>query len=291
MIISKINSNSKKIFVLVILSIIMNLSKSSILFSYPYCLSLSNGNILVIHKTGINICDHSLSTIIENITSFEGDEEINNDKALSKVTTETKDEYIFCIINDKIYIFNNIGALLYESNIKILDNGEKAEYYSLVITKKDNYCYYYLIGYIHNKLLYFLYYQFNFKTYGNTQISNRKAKKHDKYDSFDNYENSYNFENNLLSCQYMIDYENSKVIACFFLIYINSYLIVFDYFEINYSDKIVKHPEFSSDYFSSSNISCIKSKVMPDYSKAIVGFYSSNGDAKLLIFNINIRLI
>ena len=286
MIIPQINSNSKKIFFLLVLSIIINLSKSSILFNYPYCLSLSNGNILVIHKTGIDICDHSLSRIIKNISVFEGDEEISNDKALSKVTTETKDEYIFCIINDKIYIFNNIGDLLYKDYNKILDAGEKAEYYSLVIAKKDNYYYYYVVGFIHNKLLYFLYFKFNFNTYGNTKISTRKAKYHDQYINR-KYIASYNFENNLLTCQYMIDYNKINVMVCFFLIYTSEYTIVFDFYKID-GDNIIIHPSFYADHFPYSNISCIKSTLMPDRSKALIGLYTSTGNAQLFIFDVNI---
>jgi len=285
MIIPKMNSNLKNLSFLLILSIIINPSISSILFSYPYCLSLSNGNILVIHKSGIDICDHSLSRIIENISVFEGEEEINNDKALSKVTAETKDGYIFCIINDKIYIFNNIGKLLYQDNYKILGMGEKAEYYTLVLTKKANYCYYYMIGYIHNKLLYFLYYKFNFYTWENTLVSTRRGKKHEKY-NYNGFVGSYNIENNLLSCQYMIDSRNYNVIVCFFLIYSSSYILVFDYFEINNSDIIVMHSKFYADHFIYSNISCIKSTLMPGRTRALVGLYKSTGDAKYIIYDI-----
>jgi len=285
MIIPEINSNLKNISFLLILSIIINPSISSILFSYPYALSLSNGNILVIHKSGIDICDHSLSRIIENISVFEGEEEINNDKALSKVTAETKDEYIFCIINDKIYIFNNIGKLLYQSNNKILVMGEKAEYYTLVIIKKANDCYYYMIGYIHNNLLYFLYYKFITYSLNNVLVSSRKGKKHEQYD--DNiYLDSYYIENNLLTCQYMIDRRNYNVIVCFFLIYTSSYEIVIDYFNINSRDIIEMHSNFYADHFTYSNISCIKSTLMPERNKALVGIYTSSGDAKFFIFDI-----
>ena len=286
MIIRKIISGSKNLFFLLILSIIINLSKSSILFSYPYCLTLSNGNILVIHKTGIDICDRSLSEIIENVLTFDEDQEINSDKALSKVTSEIKDEYIFCIINDKIYIFNNIGELLYQSIFKILESGENAEYYTLVITKKANYCYYYIVGFIHNKLLYFLYYTFNYKTFDNSLINSRKGKKHEKYIE-GIYSGSYNFENNLLTCQYMIDIYNIDVMVCFFLIYSSSYSIENDYYDIG-NDKIIYHSVFSHDCLPYYNISCIKSTLMSDTSKALVGLYTSTGEAQFFQFNINL---
>ena len=47
-------------FYFFILFMIRNPSLSYISFSFPYALSLSNGNILVIHKTGITICNNLL---------------------------------------------------------------------------------------------------------------------------------------------------------------------------------------------------------------------------------------
>ena len=94
--------------------IIIKSSKSTFSLIYPYFIPLSDGNFLVIHKYGISICIcNSLSIeIINNITSFTNDEEISTEASLSKITSESENGYIFCIIIDKIYIFNENGNLL-----------------------------------------------------------------------------------------------------------------------------------------------------------------------------------
>ena len=123
--------NFRIIFLLFILFMIRNPSFSYISFSFPYALSLSNGNILIIHKTGITICDNLLSKIIKNITIFESSEQIGTEASLSKITTTKMNNYIISIINDKIHIFNDAGDLLFKNNTKILSSSETAECYTL----------------------------------------------------------------------------------------------------------------------------------------------------------------
>ena len=144
-------------FFLFILFMIRNSSLSYVSFNFPYALSLSNGNILVIHKTGITICDNLLTKIIKNATIFITSEQIETEESLSKVTTTKMNNYIISIINDKIYIFNDIGDLLFQDNTKILSSYERAEYYTLVSYKIVDNNYFYLIGFVDNELLNFLY--------------------------------------------------------------------------------------------------------------------------------------
>ena len=108
----------------------------SISFINPYSISLSNENILVIHRYGISICNSIVTEIIDNITIFTEGEEISTEAALSKITSASENGYIFTIINDEIYIFNEIGILLYHNNSKILLSGETANYYTLAPIKK-----------------------------------------------------------------------------------------------------------------------------------------------------------
>ena len=68
---------------------------------------------------------------------------------MSKVTSLSENGYIFCIINDKIYIFDENGNLLSLNCPKILLTDETADYYTLApILKTDNY-YDYVIGYVY----------------------------------------------------------------------------------------------------------------------------------------------
>ena len=124
-------------------------------FTYPQSILLSNNNILVIHKLGISICDSSFSTIINNITNF--DESEMTETTLSKITLVSEYGYIFKIINDYIYIFNDKRNFLFKDDNKVINN-ENSDYYTLVPITISNDFYYYLIGFSENSLLNFLYY-------------------------------------------------------------------------------------------------------------------------------------
>ena len=43
-------------------------------FTYPNSVPLSDGNILIIHKLGIIVCNSNLSEIIINVANFTNDE-------------------------------------------------------------------------------------------------------------------------------------------------------------------------------------------------------------------------
>ena len=269
--------NFRITFYLFILFIIRNQTLSYVTFSFPYSLSLSNGNILVIHKTGITICNHLLSKIIKNVIIFENDEQIQTEDSLSKITTTKINNYIIGIINDKIHIFNDIGDLLYLNNTKILSSDETAEYYTLFPYKVENNYFEYFIGFIHNKLLYFLYYKYNY-FYGNNYLlsATNGSKPDDHY-----------LTNKALSCQYMIYNYQNDIIVCFYLVYDVYYYLTIYYFSIGNNNNLVKYPNSSPDYFEFSEIKCIKSTVNPKRTKTLVGLYTSTGEIRYFIFDIN----
>ena len=153
----KIKYNTNRLFFLNILLIFISQSISYLYFTYPNSISLSNGNILIIHELGITICNYNLSEIINNITNF-GESEILTIESLSRVALASDNNYIFNIINDKIYIFDNVGNLLYESETKILSD-ENPCYYTLILMKIENDSeydfYYYMIGFVYNSQLNF----------------------------------------------------------------------------------------------------------------------------------------
>ena len=273
---------NRKLLYMYIFYIIITKSNLSIFFNFPYSISLSNGNIFVIHKSGISICDYLLSYIIEDIIIFKEDEQIKTEASLSKVTTATIDEYIISLINDKIYIFNDTGNLLYESEKEILEQGETAEYYTLVPIKKEVNDIFYIIGFIHNKALYFFYYKYNYENKENSKLSK----------SIDDY--GYYLINKGLSCQYMKytnNYPYLNAIVCFFLIYDSNYYIIFEYFSIEANNKIALHSDFTYDFFTFPEIKCIKSCVNQDHSKALVVLYLATGELRSFIYNINIEYI
>ena len=109
----------------------MNAIKIKLSLVYPHGVNLISGEILIIHKFGITIYNSDITNIIKQIEIFDEGELIEEERDLSKITIETFNGYIFSIIKDKIYIFNEQnGDLMYNSS-KIIIKAEEAEYYTL----------------------------------------------------------------------------------------------------------------------------------------------------------------
>ena len=107
----------------------------TISLKYPYSFYLSNGNIFIIYEKGISIYDHLFTEKIKNVTSFPSDEIITSDDIL-RTTIVLEDSYIFSIIKDKIYIFNDKGNLLFHNNTLIIKGDKNPLYYSLAEIEK-----------------------------------------------------------------------------------------------------------------------------------------------------------
>ena len=90
-------------------------------FIYSNAITLLNQNYFIIHKYGIDIYDPSFTQKIKSVLTFEEDEQIKNYDNFLKTTISQFYEHddIICLINDKIYIFNHEGELLYNSDKKI----------------------------------------------------------------------------------------------------------------------------------------------------------------------------
>ena len=92
-------------------------------FQYPKAIKLLNENIFIIHKLGIDIYDSTITKKIKSIITFREEDIIKNHDIYNKITiskfNESSYEYLFTIINDKIYIFNSEGEILYNSHNKI----------------------------------------------------------------------------------------------------------------------------------------------------------------------------
>ena len=254
-------------------------SKSFISFIFPYSLTLSNQNIFVIHRYGITVCDSYLTKVLEEIIVFPEDEQINTEDALSKITTASENGYIFCIINDKIYIFNDTGTLLYQSTEKILETGFSSDYYSISPIAEQNNNYYYIIGFIDNNKIHFYCYEYNIRYKTNIK----------KY-SLKNYNNDYgSIQNKGLSCNYMYHTLKEFVLACFFIITRNGYYyITIDYFTIGLTSMSLSSI-FSNYHQDFYNTKCIKTALSPDYSKVLLGAFDIDGTARFFIYDININ--
>ena len=165
----------KFLFLIVIYIIIIKQIISYLNFTYPQSILLNNQNIFIIHKLGISICDPSYSKIINNLTNFEENE--MTEQILSKIAYVSDYGYIFCIVNEYIYIFDENENSLFKYDNKII-NYDNLNYYTLVPIKITNDYYYYLIGFVSNGLINFLYYGYNISSQENSLINHQNFKFH-----------------------------------------------------------------------------------------------------------------
>ena len=144
---------------------------SSISLKFPYSLYLSDGNILIIHEAGIDIYDHLFKKKIRNVINFSEEDKLVGDD-LPKITTSIDDDYIFSIIKNKIYIFNDKGDLLYyEKQISMLEYKFVPKYYSLVHVKDENSKSYILyVQYLHEGFLFIYVYNYDIASHEANEI-------------------------------------------------------------------------------------------------------------------------
>ena len=253
----------------------------SVSLKYPHSLYLSNGNIFVIHETGITIYDHLFMNTIKDVLTFSGNDKIYLDE-IAKITTTIEDDYIFSIIKDKIYIFDYYnGSLIFHNKTSILGIGIDPKYYSLVVIKNEtNNLYKYVISYRHKYHLYNIYFKYNITSKENTFIG--------KF-----YLNCCNSvlkckESNASSCQYMIDNDNAYLV-CFAVTYHGFLDLGFFYLE-GYSFNLTEEEiEYNTKLFTNDfgDINCIKSISNANHDKALISLYSSSGEMRTFIFDIN----
>ena len=142
--------NNNKLFNLFFLLILLSILQNNLInsFSYPKSITLENGNIFTIHKDGISIFDSSLNREKQIIKTFEDEEKISDTNKLSKVTiSRFSDGYIFCIIINKIYVFNVKGQLLFEETSNDIISLLTGINFTLLPLKIENNEYTYMVGF------------------------------------------------------------------------------------------------------------------------------------------------
>ena len=193
---------------------LLDISKIICTISYtnPMAISLTNGNIFIIHKTGIDFSDKYLNKI-KTLLIFSNDEQIATNK-LSKISISKFDDGgIICLINNYSYIFNNESILLFK-DIQI--NINNYDYYSVI----GDVNYYYYITFIDDNII-------NIYCYFYDRNNNRT--------NFLYHLNT--FENSLkkvgLSCHIMKHKTKGEMLACFYITTNNN----LDYLRIKFFKK------------------------------------------------------
>ena len=199
-------------------------------FNYPSAIGLLNKNVFIVEKEGIFVYDEQLKNIIYSHPFQDPNDKIDNEVKLSKVVIRFRENYIICLINRKIFFFDQEGKeLLLESETIIPETNYYYPDLIPIVTlheKINNYYYYYfyVITYLSSngdsfkQELIFC----KVDTYNKSNIKIKSLivdeMEDDRFAFFDNY---YSFLNKGLSCEYMQSDNDEKVynyLACFFII-------------------------------------------------------------------------
>ena len=266
-------------FIIIIISDLSYI-QNEITFINPTSIDLLNGNLFIIHKYGIDICDTLLTKIINTPLTFSEEDQIATTYNLSKVIiTKFDDGYVICLINDKIYIFDNEGKFLYHS--ERIDNGKNPDYYSL--NTKDNYHFY--IAFISDNLLNLYYYEYKISE----NITNLIAS-HEDFKAILNAFNRFPLRNKGVSCHYMINTDLGETLACFYILFNqnteqDTFAIGFYKIDRNYinEESMLNYWPASQDCW---NIDFLKVDINSERSKALVCLILSNGKNNCFIYNI-----
>ena len=289
----------------IFLSIILFNEILSVDFTYPSSISLLNGNIFVIEKNGIFVYDEQLKNTIYSYT-FEENDKINNLTSLSNVIIKYKRNYILCLINSKIYFFNDQGENILITDELITD--ENISHITITLIGIIGNFYYYAIGYLlYESSIYYIKlisYKIDLIEKTNNYIDAILMYKFTS--SF--WGNEHYFANNGLGCEYMEPEDNDEKLhlTCFFMIKKGDSLTLTHYFFDIYSNSINKNEDYYYTYvenlynikqiqamtnsqrkytlvcllFTDHNLECYKFK----FSSGILGNFYSN-----IVTNFNCR--
>ena len=192
------------------------------------------------------------------------------------MTSVITNSYVICLINNKIYIFNEEGYFLKKSDFKITNYN--VEYYTLVYAGEDSSNYiYFVIGFIYNKKLYLNSYKY--QTVEKSIIIQTQLAGANDYSSI-----MYNG----LSCHlmyYCTSYSSwsgylcnnyQRVITCLYYIYNNG--IAFNYFNIT-TTSLKKSTLLTSTYksFQDKYVKYIKATLLPDKERLLIGWLTTSG--------------
>ena len=195
----KVISIYSKLFFILIFILNIHSSISTLYFTYPTAVALTNGNFCVIHQDGIYVCNSGLTRIIRKSYIFNENEKLSIDILTNVTIIQFSDGFIISLyyfdING-IYL-DKSGEFLSHSNVYI-----SIASYKMI----GNRYYYFLIWYIYNRLLYFYYYKYDSQENDLSTVSSKS----EIYDS-----SNYYIEDKGISCQML--YKNSRdIIECMY---------------------------------------------------------------------------
>ena len=242
-------------------------------FQFPTAITLTNENILIIHKNGIDVYDSSLSNLVKNVKEFTGDE-ILSETTLSEVAISNFDnDLIFAFIINKIYIMDSTGELLYEETKSSIISLFTGSFYDLILVKKSDYIYSYVIGFIPDNSLYIYFCEYNSNDKTNTCEN-----------SLTNIEISgYRLMNNILGCEIMSHEIKGDILLCFFHYDTSPHTFTFKYFDLS---SYIEITELNSTKVSITDIKSMKTITSTDKKNCLICLSFSDATSECLTYSI-----
>ena len=260
-------------------------------FNYPSAITLSNKNVFVVEKDGIFVYDEQLKNIKYSHPFEDESDKIDDSEKLSKVVIKFKANYIICLINRKIFFFDQEGKDLLLKPDTVIN--EVNYYYPVLIpftalNEQNNY--YYIIAY-------FFYSNNSYKL----KLILNKINTYDKTNNYvDNEEleqmtnknilySGYDFHKKGLSCEYM-QCENKNefnYLVCFFIIKKGGELSLSNHYFLVSSSSIDINKEFKAAFLEDINgdVVQIQSVSKEDRKNSFVCLLYSNGNLKCSKFH------
>ena len=268
---SLINKTRYSYGFLIILQILLFFSlfqnNLSIKFTYPKAINLENGNVLVIHKLGIDVYNSCFTKLIFNARNFSSEEQISSLELFSKVSiskfneNEIVNANLFSIIINRIYIFNYEGELLYEEENEEINNLFQGYYYDITLIKKDGNIYDYMIGFVNDESQASLF----FFEYNDDELSNTLKTSMTNFGLVKS-NISHNILNKGIACEIMSHPENGDILVCFFSSTFYPQELATRFIDLNTYEFI----DIESDNFTVHDIKGIKSVVSKDKKKSLI---------------------
>ena len=272
--------NSSILFRLYIFISIIEIIISRLDINYPSALSLSNGNIFIVEKKGIFVYDGHLKNVIY-IYIFEEGEQINNLDIFSNVIVKFKNNYIICLVNNKIFFFDYEGKFLLKTENVIVD----LNIYNLALTpislNVENF-YYYIIGYYiytdNQYKLKLLYYKLNYYDKTNDKITDLIVDNVDASKILGLFGGVYYFQNKGLSCEYMkVTNQPNNYLVCFYITIRDDKLyLISNFYDISTSSLEITDDYSPPDAEEISDVISIQSLTSNDRQTAFISLLFRN---------------
>lgn len=110
-IMSRFKKNTfNKLFIFLLILLIQK-GNSLISFTHPSAISLPNNNFLIVEQNGVYVYDQNLANVIKSYP-FSDSEKIEHLYQLSEIIIKYKNDYVICLINSQVHLFDNQGNRL-----------------------------------------------------------------------------------------------------------------------------------------------------------------------------------